>query len=315
MFKVLIVDDEKIVRIALKSLIDWNEIGLTVVGGASNGLEALNMVEKLKPDIIISDLKMPKMDGISLLKQLNEQQFPGKVLILSNYGEYALVREALKLGAEDYILKVTLDADQFAKMLVKMTEQLKVEYESKEKQMLEQAEISEIRKKIRNDFYKNLFYENGYSYSEIEHEAARAGINSTPEKMIMLDLVIDDSDHALADSKVQDRRILIASIENIVSEILSKFGNHEVIKLGFKGIVVLLPLDRGEISSSDLAETLEEVSNSIQMYLNIRCSIVVSDAFEGFYSMKKAFQACEKAAELTFYGESSAVILAKDANR
>ena len=106
MYRALIVDDEDIIKIGLKTIIDWEQLGFEIVGTAEDGLEAIKKVEELSPDLIITDIIMPRMDGIELMEELKKRGFAGKIIVLSNYGEVDYVKRAMKLGAEDYILGI-----------------------------------------------------------------------------------------------------------------------------------------------------------------------------------------------------------------
>ena len=92
MTKVLIVDDEKYVRMGIKSDTDWALIGCEVVGEASNGLEALEVAENTRPDLVVSDIRMPKMDGIELAEKLIEKYPNVKVIFLTAYNEFEYAR-------------------------------------------------------------------------------------------------------------------------------------------------------------------------------------------------------------------------------
>ena len=105
MYKVLIVDDEEIIRQGLRILIDWESIGLKLVAEATNGLEALECIEKYKPHILVTDVKMPGMNGIELIKTLHEKKVNIKTVIISGYSDFDFVKEALKYGVSDYVLK------------------------------------------------------------------------------------------------------------------------------------------------------------------------------------------------------------------
>jgi two-component system response regulator YesN len=105
MYKVLIVDDEYMIREGLKRIIAWGEYGLEITGEAENGKEALEMIAWKKPDIIIADIKMPIMSGLELIKEINRQKLNVRIIVLSGYDEFEFVKNAMKYGAGNYLLK------------------------------------------------------------------------------------------------------------------------------------------------------------------------------------------------------------------
>lgn len=106
---VLIVDDEVLVRIGIRHSLDWEKHGFVLAGEASDGEECMEWVARCRPDVILLDVRMPKMDGIQVLKKLKEKKYRGKVIILTCYEELAYARSAMKYGAADYVLKTTLN--------------------------------------------------------------------------------------------------------------------------------------------------------------------------------------------------------------
>ena len=124
MYSILIIDDEPIVKIARRSILPWEEHGFFICGTASNGLEAVPLIEKHHPDIIITDLKMPEMDGLEIIRFLKEKEYPGEILVLSNYEDFDSVRSALLLGAADYLLKIKIQPDTLLACLNKTTKKM-----------------------------------------------------------------------------------------------------------------------------------------------------------------------------------------------
>lgn len=125
MRNVLIVDDDTIVRITLRSMIDWSELGYRIAADAIHGEQALLYLDSNPVDLVISDMKMPVLDGIGLLEALNERykdrpELMPKVLVLSGYDDFKLVREAFRLGACDYLLKADLSGDLLRNMLERL---------------------------------------------------------------------------------------------------------------------------------------------------------------------------------------------------
>ncbi|HOV62818.1 MAG TPA: response regulator [Spirochaetia bacterium] len=122
--RVLIVDDEQIVRLAVKSMVDWSAGTYCLAGTAADGEAALALYEAEGADIVVTDLKMPRMDGIALIRSLVASDFPPEILVLSNYDDFELVREALRLGVYDYILKTSVEPESFRLTLDQMRRKL-----------------------------------------------------------------------------------------------------------------------------------------------------------------------------------------------
>src|SRR5690625_2959787 len=105
MFKVLIVDDEVWIRRGITSLLDWEAIGLEIIGECENGKEAFQFVKKNKPDLILMDMRMPGWNGKDLIRKLYKYYPNLIVIVISGYSDFEYTREALKYGAFDYLLK------------------------------------------------------------------------------------------------------------------------------------------------------------------------------------------------------------------
>jgi len=116
---VIIAEDEDIIRNGLVNSIPWEDLGFRVVGVASNGKEALACYQSTKAELIITDIKMPYIDGLELLEKLVELGSTAKVIIISGYDEFNYAQKALKLGAYDYILK-PIKLEQFIDMLSRL---------------------------------------------------------------------------------------------------------------------------------------------------------------------------------------------------
>ena len=111
MIGVLVVEDEIYVRKGIVLTVDWEKLGCTVVGEATNGEEGLEAAKRLKPGLIITDIKMPKMDGLKMLTELREAGIESAVVILTAYSDFSYAQQALRLGAADYLLKPFHDGE------------------------------------------------------------------------------------------------------------------------------------------------------------------------------------------------------------
>jgi len=105
MYKLLIVEDEKWEREGLVGFLDWSGLGFEIVGAAANGIQGLRLAEEYQPDIIITDIKMPKMDGIELTEEVKKILPNCRIIIITGYDDFEYAKEAIKLGVFDYLLK------------------------------------------------------------------------------------------------------------------------------------------------------------------------------------------------------------------
>jgi two-component system response regulator YesN len=105
MLKVMLADDERLILKGFHKLIDWERHGLTIVGEAYNGIDLLAGIEQLKPDIVISDIVMPGMTGIQVIKQIKQRNLDTQVIFISAFRDFDYAQEALALGAADYLVK------------------------------------------------------------------------------------------------------------------------------------------------------------------------------------------------------------------
>ena len=105
MIKVFLVEDEVVIRDAIKNSINWEQEGYEFVGEASDGELALPMILKEKPDILITDIRMPFMDGLELSRLVKKELPDTNIIILSGYDEFEYAKEAIKIGVEEYLLK------------------------------------------------------------------------------------------------------------------------------------------------------------------------------------------------------------------
>lgn len=117
MMQILIVDDESIFRLGIRSSVSWDQMDCVVCGEASNGEEALQLIYEKHPDVVFLDIKMPVMDGITVLKKLEGKYKDIYFVILSCFNEYDYVREAMKLGAYDYLFKPVMGVNDINNVL------------------------------------------------------------------------------------------------------------------------------------------------------------------------------------------------------
>ena len=105
MYKVFLADDEIWETIGLKKLLEKSGLPVQVIGEAENGIVALEQIEKKKPDILITDIRMPGLNGLELSEKIRKRRIPLEIIVLSGYAEFEYAKKAIQWGVRDYLLK------------------------------------------------------------------------------------------------------------------------------------------------------------------------------------------------------------------
>lgn len=158
MYKIFLADDEIWVIMGLKKLIEKVGAPFQVVGEASNGVMALEEIEKKKPDVLITDIRMPGMDGLELMKEIRKKKLDTKVVLVSGYAEFDYAQKAIRMGAVDYLLK-PVEAETFAKVLEnleKMLDECGGKQEEQPEEILYPSALENIVEEIQARYNENI---------------------------------------------------------------------------------------------------------------------------------------------------------------
>lgn len=143
MLKVLIIDDEYYFRQALKVSLPWNDLGFEICSEAKNGKEALEKLHETKPDIALVDINMQVMDGLEFIRSVREQGHELKMIIVTGQSEFNYAKEALQLGAYNYILK-PIDEQEVIKSLLEIKELI-------ESEQIVKLEMDDLKRQVREN--------------------------------------------------------------------------------------------------------------------------------------------------------------------
>lgn len=188
MLKVFLVEDESIVREGLRDNIPWQQWGYQFVGEAGDGEMALPLIQKMKPDVLLTDIKMPFMDGLSL-SRIVHQEFPDtKIIIISGHDDFEFARQAISVGVEQYLLKPITRAN-LQKVLAELKVKIEAEREQKSYQEKYQDETREFEQFSRTNFFVKVF-EGRMPVQDIYEEAAKLSltINASCYNLLMFSL-------------------------------------------------------------------------------------------------------------------------------
>ena len=155
MRKLLIVEDEKSIFFLLNSCILYDELGLELAGYAENGQAAYDMIMEKCPDIVITDITMPIIDGLELIEKVQKQQVNPKFIIVSGYAQFEFAKKAVRLGVKDYLLK-PINSGELNRSLAKLVQELSEDGSVRD--LLQSTD--NYREKIRVSFIMNVLYRN-----------------------------------------------------------------------------------------------------------------------------------------------------------
>ena len=130
LYRIILVDDEEEVRKGIIRKIDWEALGFQVVGDAENGQDALEKIEQLEPDVVMTDIRMPYMDGLTLTSWIRQKYPSVKVLIFSGFDDFEYAQKAIKLNVTEYILK-PVNVEELTRILNRVRENLDQEIEQR----------------------------------------------------------------------------------------------------------------------------------------------------------------------------------------
>ncbi|MDF1618566.1 response regulator transcription factor [Petrocella sp. FN5] len=283
-YKVLVVDDEKPARELLIGLIDWEAFGFEICGEAKNGKQAFEKYEEMHPDVIITDIQMPLLDGLGLIRKIREKDEVQKFIILSCYEEFAFAREAVKMHVEDYLIKDLMKKEDLVQLLLSIRKK-------------EVKNVEDKQQKIKNQFFLK-------SNSEIKemilnNEMYRIGDQLTLDALSIYSIfIISIDDYYLRNipssgyNKESIKDCLLRTLEYINQDNEGTVVN-EFTYLGFGKFFVLVKTKK-EISEHDVSQKFSATANQIRYRFNEKdhehtISIAIGRPFNSIQVFEEAY--------------------------
>jgi two-component system response regulator YesN len=276
MYKVIIVDDEAVVRIGLKNTINWNEHGFELVGDYANGREAWEAVEKHKPELVISDISMPFMDGLELAGLISAQ-FPYiKMIILTGFDEFEYAQQAIRLKVSDFILK-PITAQEIRNLLDRVRAEMDEETKHREDLGRLNSQLSQSLPLLKERFLERLVAV-GLSKAEIEERFAYFGLPPASPLYLVLLADIDDFGDRELHSYEHDVEFLRFAAFDIFKEMLEG-DNVMLFRTREERMVAIISGQENESLLYELAfSRAEEVRYQIEKYLKFTVTIGIGRA-------------------------------------
>lgn len=271
MYKVLIVDDERIIREGMSNAIEWEDYGLRVCGAAFNGIEACEIIEKEQPHIVFTDIKMPGMNGLQLIDKIH-REFPDIIfVVLSGYGEFSFAQEAMRHGVKHYLLKPSDDEE-----IISTIEEILSELKEKEKTEEVLKDIDYNLKKVlpqaEKQFFRELIADGDLSEEDVEYYLELFEIKEDKFKLV-----------ALKTSKQGDYLEKYA-LRNIAYDVLEKDRVY-LSTIAEESILLLIK----PIEANELTELLTQVKEYFNRFFKINIYVGVSNG-NSFKNMTKMYE-------------------------
>jgi two-component system response regulator YesN len=292
MRRIMIVDDEIMVRFGMRAIIDWEKQGYEVVGEAENGLEAYEKIEQLQPDLIFTDLVMDKMDGFELIEKCKADYPKIQFVILSNYNDFDNVRRAMQLGALDYIFKLTVTKEDVLKVLDLVEKKMG---ESKENDLSDI--VRKNRHAIRSTLIKRLVEKGYVNFDDLVKEFEIIGVELPVNRPYFVFMVgIDNYRKEVLEGKLTGVELLKFSMENMITEILEERFKVFGFNYDTEDLLFIVTWD-SELDGSQIHTELENrfsvMYEYIKRYFDVSITAVYSKEYNNLKDISRAVDECK----------------------
>ena len=286
--RLLIAEDELWLRKRLVSTIDWPSYGISEVYEAEDGGEALEIALKEKPDIVITDIRMPELSGIDLMKKLNENSIFSKMIVVSGYDDFEYAQGALRMGAINYLLK-PVDEEELLDSVKRCVEELKKE-KNKETVFDKQSAASEM---LMEHIYEDLIFETSEKRTEeLLQKLSRKEIGFPFQSAAVVNMQVREHTFFVNDKVKSDMWSVYQWLRRNLQE-----DCYECQYLYMRGsqIVLLLFGDDPEAKFMERVENwVQLILEALQKELNISLFMAAGDVTDDFSGIHRSYEMAQK---------------------
>ncbi|NHN29120.1 response regulator [Paenibacillus agricola] len=288
MYKVAIIDDEVIIIRGLSKNIDWHGNGFELVGSASDGEEGLKLIAEQRPQLIITDIRMPFVDGFELTEQVVKAYPETKIVMLTSYDDFEFAKRALQLKVFDYLLK-PVDSDKLLETAKRAMKEL--EYESVMRQ-----KVVEGMPLLKQRFLEKLV-DGKLSLLEISSGSDFLGINLAASHYAVILLKADDYSYPEYQNRF-GKEVLKYCVLNVAEETLASLGNGLVFNSFEDEVVLILCAESGQMEAEQQAyEIAEKIRGNVEKYLKTTVTAGIGFAYGPASEIAFSYQGARSALE------------------
>lgn len=298
LFKVMLIDDEDNERNLLRICIDWNELGMEIAGEASSAREALDSLEAINPDIIITDIRMPFMDGLEFSKIVVEKYPYIKVMVLTAYDEFEYAKEGIKVGIADFLLK-PIKRSELKNALTNLKNKIEAERSYKN-------EFNELKKQLEDNFpyikekFLNELLQNSNLTEDLENKIEYFSLGDFRNYVQVALIEYENTDKEVS----EEQRVLLGmKCTEIIKKYFKDDKRLEVFVDNGQRIVVL----NGD-AGIELVECCEQIKAMVINTLKCYVSIGIGNVYKDIKDLKRSYsEACEALNYKALYGKNNVI--------
>ncbi len=275
LYRILLVDDEEEVRKAIIRNIEWEKLGFQMAQDAENGEDALEKIEQLKPDVIMTDIRMPYMDGLTLTKRIRQKYPSMKILIFSGYDDFEYAQQAIKLNVTEYILK-PVNVEELTGILNRVRENLDEEIaQRRDVSMLRRRYLSSLP--IIRELFLNDLVQGNVEEADICPKLEEYGVDILNARKLTAAVVSLEPEERLKGRDPsplqQERKLIPISVRGLVEDRLRDYFRFtSFISAG--GITFIAAIDQ-DSTQTGLIDLLADACKEVQRILGITVTIGV----------------------------------------
>lgn len=293
MVKLMIVDDEQLERQALRMILEQSGLAVEVIGEAGDGVTAVQLAMQLKPDIVLMDIRMPEMSGLHAAESIKQIAPDTYIIMLTAFDEFAYAKQALTIGASEYLLK-PVRPEELTKALTVVMEELQLRIAKRQEELRLRKKVEAAMPFIQMSFVYDLISGHITDYGHFKERARFLGLQQEPNTALVAD--VDRFKHFTRHASELERQVLK---QNMHSLVMQTAGNQAlVMPLGSDSLVVLLHAPRETEAGSSRAHVRqvaqhiqEKVFNELGMQVTIGIGRSYADPCEIYKSYHEALSA------------------------
>ena len=295
LYRIILVDDEEEVRKSIIRKIDWTAVGFAVVGDAENGEDALEKIENLEPDVVLTDIRMPYMDGLTLAERIRQKYPSMKIVIFSGYDDFEYAKQAIKLNVTEYILK-PVNVEELTTILKRIKTNLDEEIEQKRNVNLLRENYKRSLPILREQFLKDLISRpmDGETVQTLlrEYDIPLAGAKKWIAIAVELELEQELTQEEAPLPLHEEKNLIPISVMQILSENLKP--GYRFSLLSFSGsadakIAGIAAIDENN-SQTELINILGDICKEIRKTLKVPVTIGIGHSAQKLENISRSFQ-------------------------